>query len=214
MVTMPEYHKILNLFKRNTDAGGCLLYGEWSLPMFQYLANSRWVFAEKVDGMNMRIAIDTANSKLSFFGRTGNAVIPTPLGTHLTHHFSRNKERYFEMFPKGACLYGEGYGLGIQGGGKYGNSQSFVMFDIMIDGKFLYRTEVDRIGKLLSIPVVPIVGYGTLQSAIDLVSGGLKSQWGDFEAEGIVARTETELYDKHGNRAITKIQSRDFCIPN
>lgn len=30
-------------------------------------------------------------------------------------------------------------------------------------------------------------------------------------AEGIVARTGVELFDKYGNRAITKIQSCDFC---
>lgn len=84
-------------------------------------------------------------------------------------------------------------------------------YDVMIDGGFLDREAVKEIGKALSVPVVPVVGYGTLHDAIGIVAGGLKSTWGDFKAEGIVARTGVELFDKYGNRAITKIQSCDFC---
>jgi hypothetical protein len=40
--------------------------------------------------------------------------------------------------------------------------------------------------------------------------GGLKSQWGDFEAEGIVARPKVDLFDRGGNRIICKIKGKDF----
>lgn len=39
---------------------------------------------------------------------------------------------------------------------------------------------------------------------------GIKSQWGDFIAEGIVARPATELLTRNGERIITKIKHKDF----
>ena len=39
---------------------------------------------------------------------------------------------------------------------------------------------------------------------------GFKSQWGDFKAEGIVARPNTELVGRDGKRIITKIKQKDF----
>lgn len=43
---MREYCKILNPFKYDVKNGEHLISGEWSLPMFQYLANLRWEFTE------------------------------------------------------------------------------------------------------------------------------------------------------------------------
>lgn len=40
---------------------------------------------------------------------------------------------------------------------------------------------------------------------------GFKSQWGDFIAEGIVARPMTELKNRNGSRIITKIKHKDFA---
>ena len=39
----------------------------------------------------------------------------------------------------------------------------------------------------------------------------IRSTWGDFEAEGIVARPKTELMARNGSRLITKIKCRDFA---
>jgi len=39
---------------------------------------------------------------------------------------------------------------------------------------------------------------------------GLVSKWGDFEAEGIVARPAVELKTRAGERIITKLKTRDF----
>ena len=39
---------------------------------------------------------------------------------------------------------------------------------------------------------------------------GFSSQWGDFIAEGIVARPKVEMKTRRGDRIITKIKYRDF----
>lgn len=47
---MNEYHKIQTLFKRDmTTKKKSLIEGQWTLPEFEYLANNRWIFTEKVD---------------------------------------------------------------------------------------------------------------------------------------------------------------------
>jgi len=38
----------------------------------------------------------------------------------------------------------------------------------------------------------------------------IESVWGDFQAEGIVARPGVELFDRAGRRIITKLKCRDF----
>jgi hypothetical protein len=45
---------------------------------------------------------------------------------------------------------------------------------------------------------------------IDQTRTGFKSQWGDFIAEGIVARPVVELKSRNGDRIITKIKYKDF----
>ena len=62
----------------------------------------------------------------------------------------------------------------------------------------------------LGLDIVPLVGRGTLHECIDRVRGGMQSTWGDFQAEGIVARPVTELCTRGGERIITKIKCRDF----
>ena len=55
---MTEYHKIDSLFLRDMHAPGKpLIVGQWAEPEFEYLANNRWEFTEKVDGTNAQIAL-------------------------------------------------------------------------------------------------------------------------------------------------------------
>ena len=50
---MEQYNKIQSLFKR--DQKGKMLFGEYSLPEFEYLKDNTWAFTEKVDGTNIRV---------------------------------------------------------------------------------------------------------------------------------------------------------------
>lgn len=134
-----------------------------------------------------------------------------------------------------AILFGEGYGPKIQNGGNYRDDQSFVLFDVKVGDWWLKRPTVNYVATSLGIDSVPVIGRGTLHDAIDIVStgltwdrngkmtnwgghdennkrrfNGLKSQWGNFEAEGIVARPVAELFDRAGNRIITKVKAVDF----
>ena len=49
-----------------------------------------------------------------------------------------------------------------------------------------------------------------LSTAIDIVKNGLKSTFGDFEAEGIVARPVVPMFSRNGDRIIVKIKGKDF----
>jgi len=233
---METYHKIQTLFKRHLDGPkkGKMIRGEWTTPELEYLADNEWEFTEKVDGTNIRIGysgLPTCATPTSpwykaveFAGRTDNAVLPKPLLEFLTEHFT--SERFDNAGLGNIVLFGEGYGPKIQNGGNYRADQSFVLFDVKIGDWWLNRESVDDVASKLGIESVPVIGHGTLQDAIDIVSsgitfnkqgavvrwgsGGLKSRWGNFEAEGIVARPKVAMFDRKGQRIITKIKAVDF----
>lgn len=207
---MGTYHKIQTMFKRDQETKH-IIEGDWTLPEFEYLQNNQWVFTEKVDGTNIRVAWD--GNDVVYGGRTDNAQIPNGVINRLNDLFYSltQKEKLREMFPEGCVtFFGEGYGAKIQNGGNYGHNQDFVLFDIQVDGLYLERENIETVAAALGLNVVPIVGVGTLHDAISLVRAGMKSTWGDFTSEGIVARTSTELLTRRGERLITKIKHRDF----
>lgn len=205
---MSKYHKINTLFKREMKNNGKIIEGEWTCPEFEYLQNNIWSFTEKVDGTNIRIML---GESLTFGGRTDNASIPAQLVSRLNERFLPQEQKMREMFADGCVLYGEGYGPKIQKvGGNYRIDQDFVLFDVKVGQWWLQREDVVSIAADLGLDVVPIIGRGTLHDAIRMAKEGIKSTWGDFEAEGIVARPITELKSRGGNRVITKIKCRDW----
>jgi len=206
---MREYHKIQTMFKRDLQKNK-IIYDDWTLPEFEYLKNNTWEFTEKVDGTNIRIMFDGV--KIKYGGKTDNAQIPMDLINRLDVLFSGREDMFKVLFENSVdvCLYGEGYGAGIQKGGKYGDSKDFVLFDVKIGDWWLERNNVDDIANKLSIKSVPVIGEGTLYDAINIVKGGRQSQWGRFVAEGIVARPKVELKQRSGRRIITKIKYVDF----
>ncbi len=208
---MDEYHKINTVFKRNMEGDKKIIMNDWAVPEVEYLRDNSWEFTEKVDGTNIRVHWD--GKDVTFGGRTDNAQIPNGIINCLNVFFysTAAKQRLSELFPDGGVtFYGEGYGAKIQGGGKYKDVQDFVLFDVKAGDLWLERFNVNDVADKLGLESVPVIGHGTLQDAIDLVKGGLMSQWGDFEAEGIVARPTVELRTRRGERIIAKIKARDF----
>lgn len=207
---MKEYHKIQTVFKRDPATNHkTLLDGDLSLPEFEYLANNEWVFTEKVDGTNIRVMFN--GEQIAFGGKTDDAQIPAFLVSRLNGLFLPQVELFKQLFPDGVCLYGEGYGAKIQkGGGNYRPDQDFVLFDVKIGDWWLQRFDVEDIAKKLGVDVVPIIGTGNLHAMIKMARDGFKSRWGNFLAEGIVARPATELKTRNGSRIITKIKYKDF----
>lgn len=206
---MKEYHKIQTVYKRNAETNyKTLLENEFSLPEFEYLKDNQWVFTEKVDGTNIRIKYQ--DGKVTFGGRTDNAQLPTPLFERLTELFPINI--FNQVFQDtDVCLYGEGYGGKIQkAGSTYGQNQDFVLFDILINDSWLQRENIEDIASKMNIAIVPILCVGTLSEMVQQAREGITSSWGDFQAEGYVARPTTEIRTRSGHRIITKIKCKDF----
>lgn len=229
-MTMEVYPKIQTLFRRDMDGSitgqkGKMIRGAWTTPELEYLADNEWEFTEKVDGTNIRVGWNPYTGEVEFGGRTDNAVIPKPLLEYLRETFT--PELFVKNELDGITLFGEGYGPKIQGGGKYRDDHSFVLFDVKIGPWWLNRENVNDVADKLGIESVPVIGHGTLYEGIDMVKGdrialrarnrtmvkefrGLWSMWGDFEAEGIVARPVVPMFDRKGQRIICKIKSVDF----
>lgn len=206
---MKEYHKIQTVFLRDLENKyKTLLEGQFTLPEFEYLANNEWVFTEKVDGTNIRAVY--SRDEIIFCGKTDDSQVPSFLFNKLQRIFTPQKEKLAEMFPDGVCLYGEGYGNKIQRGRNYSEEQDFVLFDVKVGGFWLKRPAIEDIATNLGMKVVPIIGIGTLYEMVELVRKGFDSTWGNFKAEGIVARPSVELFARNGERIITKIKTRDF----
>jgi ATP-dependent RNA circularization protein (DNA/RNA ligase family) len=214
-----EYHKIQTVFLRDPETKHkTLLYGAYALPEFEFLANNQWIFTEKVDGTNIRVIIPqyTEDNKaygINFGGKTDNAQIPTTLLQRLQERFLTTTQRQMlaEIFPSGACLYGEGYGAKIQkAGANYRQDQDFVLFDVKVGDWWLQREDVEDVAQKLNLDIVPIIGKGTLPEMIQKTKTGFQSIWGNFPAEGIVARPSTELNTRNNKRIITKIKHKDF----
>lgn len=207
-----EYPKIHSLFKRDMDdPKHPMLYGVWAHPEFAYLQYDGWEFTEKVDGMNIRVVLDETG-KFHFGGRTADASIPAKLVAHLQELFLPLREELCSAFPNGIKFYGEGYGAKIQkGGGNYRQDQGFVLFDVRVGNWWLPRADMLSLAETFGVEVVPFVGSGTLHDALRLVEEGFKSEWGDFAAEGVIAKPAVPLFTSNGSRVITKVKTRDFA---
>lgn len=211
---MLEYHKINSIYMRDpATKHKSFIEDEWAQPEFEYLANAEWEWTEKVDGTNMRV--EWCDGQVSFGGRTENAQIPVPLMDRMYELFPPVKMAHqFENLPDFGCvtLFGEGYGEKIQkGGGNYkSDGCDFVLFDVNINGIFLRRETIEEVALQMKIDIVPIVGRGTLRHAVHLARSGFPSEWGDFQAEGLVMRPSCEILTNQGKRIICKVKCRDF----
>lgn len=211
---MNEYHKIQTVFERDpVTKYSTLLPGKYATPEFAYLQGLQWEYTEKIDGTNIRVMFKPASENqapaVTFGGKTERAQIPAKLLKHLRKAFPADLMN--RIFDSSICLYGEGCGAGIQKGGEnHYPDQRFVLFDVRVGDWWLPRIDVEDIAANLRIPVVPVIGHGALAGMVVMAQCGFKSQWGDFRAEGIVARPMVELRTRANERIITKLKCKDF----
>lgn len=211
---MSKYHKIQTVWNRDPDNKyKTLIENEWAKPEFAYLQNYSWICTEKIHGMNMRVIWDGEAVRVA--GRTDRAQIPGDLMEHITEKYT--PELFVNAFPDcdNVVLYGEGYGAGIQKGtGAYSKEKKLVLFDIATWGRFLPWDEFEALAtEQLSAPIVPVIARSDLNTAIQLTRKGFDSLLAEeenYQAEGLVCRFPIELYNRYGERVITKIKTKDF----
>lgn len=210
---MVEYNKIDTVFERDVNGTKKLIPGQFRSKAVEFLADNKWAFTEKIDGTNIRVHWD--GHRVEFGGRTERAQIPAKLVTHLNETFggSTNEELFEQKFGENdVILFGEGYGAGIQKGGLYRKDVSFILYDVLIGTTYLERENVEDIARTFGIDVVPIVGTGTINDAVNFVMTKPKSTIGTAPMEGVVARPIVEMKDRMGRRIITKIKVCDFML--
>lgn len=165
---MIKYHKIETLKKQNTD--------EWRNDTVKYLKDLEWVWTEKVHGTNIGIVWDGYD--VSFQGRTECSSISFELFDYLSDKFASHEifEEIFGETP--AVIFGEGYGV------KSSLLVQFIIFDVFMPNSncWLTRESVESVATQLGIDVVPVLGTGTLDEAVQYVASKPKSKVGKCQA--------------------------------
>ena len=197
----------------------------------EYEHNIELVETDEIMGVHFNVRIA---------GKTDNANIPPKLKAYMEEHYPESivadalgvkefipvtefaKHKWVDengnpdpkKVPAFYTIYGEGYGAGIQKGGNYiKDGVGFIVFDVKVDNMYLLTESRDEIANKLGAPIVPLIGYFTIDEAIDFVRKGFKSTIAenkDYMAEGLVLRTDCGLLSRRGERLITKIKTCDF----
>lgn len=192
------------------------------------------VWDSEIEGRT--INIHGVKFKVHIAGKTDNAQIPKNLLKHMQEKYPDEKilaalglkefipvEEWenehnwlsYEQIPNIYTIYGEGYGEGIQSGGWYiKGGNEFIVFDVKVNDIYLKTDARDEIATKLGAPIVPFIGYFTLDEAITYVRKGFRSRVAQNPdakmAEGLVLRTDLGLRNRMGNRLIVKIKYEDF----
>lgn len=170
-----------------------------------------------------------------YAGKTDSAQIPPKLLKHMQEKYPKEKVLAslglkefitvseweidhnwleYDQIPNIYTIYGEGYGNGIQKGGNYiKNGNEFIVFDVKVNDIYLKTDARDEIATKLGAPIVPFIGYFTLDEAIDFVRKGFVSTISEnreYMAEGLVLRTDLGLRNRMGKRLIVKVKYEDF----
>jgi hypothetical protein len=208
-------------------------------PVFDWArkAGIKFECTEKVDGTNMSIYIvpvtttvypadsfEQPYEKIDHYvmevhGKTTKAQLNDKLVENIYRKWP--VEKLVEVFTRDGVgptdtiiLYGEGYGAGIQKGGNYiKDNVDFRLFDVQIGKFWLERESLEDIAERLGMDIVPVIGYFTIDEAIEYVKKGFKStiaQNKDYDAEGLVLKMPLGLLKRNGGRIMTKIKTCDF----
>jgi len=203
-----EYHKIDTIFERSED----FRVNEARLKSPVIGTISVWDVTEKIDGTNVRVML-SEQGNVTFGGRSNNAQMPADLVVKLMQQFTipKMQSAFFANGPVSAVLYGEGYGAGIQKGGTYRTDKGFILFDVLVAGKWwLDKAALEDVAGKLGCDLVPYLGRMSLPEIVELVRVPFASKIGTSMAEGIVARPIETLFDRRGERLIIKLKTKDF----
>lgn len=214
----PTYPKINGIWKR--DERGKVIVGDFSTPELHHLRFSKWSWTEKIDGTNIRLHWEPGLTRTLIGGKSDNADVPAPLHEYLTMT-QPDLIAWEENFDGPVTVYGEGFGAGIQGGGKYSPEPRFIVFDVFVHddetpygGWWLSQDSVEDVAAKLGYPVVKYFGTTyDLEQAEKIVRGdeeGFVSAFDGVEPEGIVGRPTVPLFDKRGHRIMVKIKRKDY----
>lgn len=220
-----DYQKINTLFMR--DEKHIIMPGHFTAPEFEYLKENLWEATEKIDGTNIHcdITVNGTEIEIQICGRTAEAIIPPFLMDKLKQIFTiENIKKGMTKALEGPAsdgsslnisIYGEGYGAKIQKGGEnyIKDDVSFVLFDVKVGNWWLSYDNCRDIADKMGIKIVPLMGYMTLDQAIDFVKKGFTSAIAEnqnYIAEGLVLKTPNGLRLRNGERIITKIKVEDF----
>lgn len=215
-----EYPKIETAFQRDPETFKIPSDGDRILSNPRFGIIKEWEWSEKIDGTNISIAInEEGKSEPSIYGRNEKSEVPKAM-----EHYIRERlplQTLKELFEdKRVNIFGEGYGGKIQAGrydkdrgGKYRESESFIVFDIVVGSKYwLKRNDVDDICTKLNFEAVPYIGTFSLTEATERVKEGFNSLLNsEVKAEGLIGRTALPLFDAVGGRLICKLKTSDFA---
>lgn len=223
-----EYPKINSLWKRDMDSNKKfhkLIEGDYACP--EFAVQKKWRVQEKIDGTNIRIII-TGNA-IEYKGRTSDAQLhPKLLDALKAIDFTP----FFAEFPdKPAVFFGEGFGAGIQSGGIYRPTMSFILFDVYLSGRWSTREEVSHFAEMLHLETPHDFGLMTEEEIVSFVKSKPRGKYGQdlvstkdlFESnvvikdtgyilEGVIARSEplVRFNTMHANPVAWKLKVKDF----
>lgn len=215
MTDIIEYPKIPGPFKREVSGPNKnkVIAWDWTSPELEFLADTQWIFTEKIDGTNIRVIWD--GHKPEFRGRTDKAQMPPKLLAALTEMFP--EELFEQVFGStDVILFGEGFGAGIQkGGGNYlPDGNSFRLFDVRIGNWWLKPSDVWDIARSMGIEWAPVALQGTLSGCIEWMAdneliSSIAHKLGTV-AEGVVGIPRVPLLRRDGSRIAVKLKGCDL----
>ncbi len=218
-----KYPKIDTLYKRDEHFR---VTKELNAPEFDNI--KRWWVTEKIDGMNIRIALH-ADGTMEFGGRNENTLFSQMTFRYLNDTFTaemlqdafESKPNIFVPFGKTwpeIVVFGEGYGAGIQKGGHYRPDISFRMFDVNVGGLWLEPEDILDVAEKLNVNVVPLMSIAhdlpvTSNDLKNLIEHSVVANSENqrlVQAEGVVARPVPMLLNRRGERVMWKLKFKDF----
>jgi len=211
-VPVPGYPKTDNLFSRNPDTKKCIP----QIRRAEFAVVNRWRVTEKIDGMNIRIAL-LPDGRVFVGGRTDKAQLPPKLVEYIRDTLDPDPMLSWrsEMFPDApVVIYGEGYGAGIQKGGAYASEPRFCGFDAMVGGKMLPWSDATELIRRTNLETAPDLGVKSLADTMRSTLGGRLSMIAASAddppvSEGVIAVAEPQLYTRFGERVKFKLKWKD-----